>query len=484
MALMEDFLSATEPGVPWALRKPYTKGSDMVSTITEQLAEFSSKFRYEDLNSDQVSKLKLYFLDWLGSAYAGGRERPVQMVLAVAKSQGGNQQATLIPDGSKAGSLMAALVNGAASHMVEMDDLHRESILHPAAAIIPAVLAAAEAEGVSGKEFLAALAVGYEVGIRVAVAAGASHYKFWHTTGTCGTFGAAAGAGRILRLSPEQMTWALGSAGTQAAGLWAFLVENAMSKQLHPGKAAANGLLAALLAEEGFTGARSILESEKGFFRATSKDFREDLCLRGLGEEFFFERNSLKYHASCGHTHSAIDATLEATKGKPMGPEEVSWVKVRLYQAAIDLLGEVEPKSPYLAKFSLPFCIASALRYGRVGLEAFCEERLGDEDLRALMEKIQIQADSYLSSLFPRMWPARVEIQSSDGELKVGACDHPKGDPENPLTRDEAEEKFRWMTKAVLPGSSGEDLLQKVMHLEESSDMGELLPAPASQKNE
>lgn len=448
-----------------------------MGTVSEKLAEFSSGFSYERLSRDQVSKLKLYFLDWLGSAYAGAREKPVGMVLAVAKNQGGNPQATLIPEGSKGSALMAALVNGASSHVVEMDDLHRESILHPAAAIIPAVLAAAEAEHASGKDFLAALAVGYEVGIRVALAAGTSHYNFWHTTGTCGTFGAAAGAGRILRLSSEQMAWALGSAGTQAAGLWAFLVENAMSKQLHPGKAAANGLLAALLAREGFTGAKSILESDKGFFRATSQDFNEARCLEGLGRDFFFEGNSLKYHASCGHTHSAIDAVLEATAGRPTEPEEVSAVHVRLYQAALDLLGKVEPKSPYLAKFCLPFCIATALLYGRVGLEAFSEERLADERLRLLMRKIHIQPDPTLTSLFPRMWPARVEILGTDGKTRVGACNYPKGDPENPLTVEEVEEKFRWMTRGVLPGHQGDNLLKSIGGLEELDDLAGLLPS-------
>ncbi len=448
-----------------------------MSSITEQLAEFSSGLCYESLSLDQVSKLKLYFLDWLASAYAGAGQEPVQMVLAVAKSQDGNPQSTLIPDGSKGSALMAALVNGASSHVVEMDDLHRESILHPAAAIIPAILAAAEAEHATGKELLTAMAVGYEVGIRVALAAGTSHYNFWHTTGTCGTFGAAAGAGKILKLSPQQMTWALGSAGTQASGLWAFLVENAMSKQLHPGKASLNGLLAALLAKEGFTGARNILESDKGFFRATSEDFNEAVCVEGLGKEFFFQRNSLKYHASCGHTHSAIDAVLEATKGNPMGPQDISWVKVRLYQAALDLLGEVEAKSPYLAKFSLPFCIATALLYGRVGLEAFSEKRLRDEKLRVLMNKIQIQSDPALTCLFPRMWPARVEIKGIDGKIMVGACDHPKGDPENPLTKEEAEEKFRWMVQEVMSEAQANLLMKKVLEIDEQKDMAELLSA-------
>lgn len=451
------------------------KGKEPMGTIAERLAEFASGFSYDQLCSDQTGKLKLYLLDWLGSAYAGAGQPPVLMVLKVARGHGGSPQATFIPDGSRGSSLMAALVNGASSHVVEMDDLHRESILHPAAAILPAVFAAAEAQHASGKELLAAMAVGYEVGIRVAVAAGTSHYRLWHTTGTCGTFGAAAGAGRILGLSVEQMSWALGSAGTQAAGLWAFLVENAMSKQLHPGKAAMNGLLAALLAREGFTGARTILESEKGFFKATSQDFDENRCLEGLGKDFCFEDNSLKFHASCGHTHSAIDAVLAATGGRPMGPEEVHRVTVQIYQAALDLLGDVEPKSPYLAKFSLPFCIATALRYGRVGLEAFSEERLKDAELLQLMDRIRVHENPSLSAAFPKSWPARAEILTQDGATLRAECEFPKGDPQNPLTEGEVADKFRWMVEGALGQQRAEELLRLVMALEEMEDVGQLL---------
>lgn len=253
--------------------------------------------------------------------------------------------------------LLAALVNGASSHVVEMDDLHRESIFHPAAPIMPAVFALAEREGSTGRDIILAISAGYEAGIRIAVAIGPSHYHFWHTTATCGTFGAAAGAAKILGLDEEHFVWALGSAGTQAAGLWEFLGESAMSKQLHPGKAAMNGLLASLLAQKGFTGASKILEGEKGLFRATSQDFSEEKCVAGLGKEFFSDRNSIKYYASCGHTHSAVDAVLKATGGRPMMVEEIERVDVSVYQASLDLLGDVMPTTPYLGKFNLPFCV-------------------------------------------------------------------------------------------------------------------------------
>ena len=179
---------------------------------------------------------------------------------------------------------MAALVNAAASHAVEMDDVHKASILHPAAPVIPAALAMAEREGASGREFLAAIVVGYEVAIRVGEAMGPSHYRFWHTTGTCGIFGAAAAAAKILGLSKPEVAMALGSAGTQAAGLWEFLSDGAMSKQLHPAKAAADGLLAALVGRAGIHGGDSDLRGREGILSCHGRGIRSQPLDPGFGE--------------------------------------------------------------------------------------------------------------------------------------------------------------------------------------------------------
>jgi len=366
---------------------------------------------------------------------------------------------------------MAALANGASSHVVEMDDLHRESILHPAAAIIPAVLALAEREKASGADLLLAIAVGYEAAIRVAVAAGPSHYRFWHTTGTCGTFGAAAGAARLLGLNEEQTISAYGSAGTQASGLWEFLTNNAMSKQLHTGKAALNGLLSALLAQRGFTGARRILEGEKGFFKATSSDFDAAKCLAHLGKEFYFERNSLKYHASCGHTHSAIDAVLQATGGAVFGPEDIVKVTVSVYQGALDLLGPIQPTTPYFAKFNLPFCIASALMFGHANLADFTTEKIGDPEIARMMQKIEIQSDPELTAMYPRQWPARAEIVKRSGERLAGCMTYPKGDPENPLSESEVVAKFKSLTGGLISDARSDTLCERALSLERLADV-------------
>jgi 2-methylcitrate dehydratase PrpD len=443
--------------------------------LSSRLARYCCGLTFDDLGPDHIAKLKVFLLDWLGSAYAGKDLPPILMMRKVALSLNGAPEATSIPDGVKTSCLAASLLNGASSHIVEMDDLHRESILHPAAAILPAVLAAGEREGISGKELLVAISVGYEVGIRVALAAGPGHYRFWHTTGTCGTFGAAAGSAKAMRLGEEPFAWAIGSAGTQAAGLWEFLGESAMSKQLHTGKAAMNGLLATLLAKEGFTGAKGILEGEKGFFRATSQDFDESVCIADLGKRFHAERNSIKYHASCGHTHSAIDAVLSATGGKRLMPDEIEAVDLRVYQAAIDLLGNIDPKTPYLAKFSLPFCVATALFYGHVQLADFTPARLEQSDLVSLMKKIRIAGDPDLTRAYPRKWPARVTITLKEGRRLEAANEYPKGDPENPLSQQELIAKFKSLTEGMLPSGQADTIIDRVMNLETMGNVREIL---------
>jgi len=322
-------------------------------TISGQLGASLARLSFRDLSQSQVSKLKIYFLDWLGSAIAGTNEAPVQIILSVIRDLGALRSPRSSPV-----SPMATAFGGAGkrgfSHVVEMDDLHRESILHPAAAIIPAVFALAEREKASGQTCCWPFAVGYEAAIRVALSVGPSHYRFWHTTATCGTFGAAAGAGQAARIgrgADDRCLRVGGDAGRRSMGV---LTNNAMSKQLHTGKAALNGLLSALLAQRGFTGARKILEGEKGFFKATSSDFDGAKCLANLGKEFYFERNSIKYHASCGHTHSAIDAVLQATQGP--ASRRQTWKRQRLsLPGQPGPAGDIETTTPYLANSTCHF---------------------------------------------------------------------------------------------------------------------------------
>jgi 2-methylcitrate dehydratase PrpD len=450
----------------------------MIMSISREFGAFISGLKYEDIPEKVRILAKYCFLDWLGSVYAGSQEEPVRMMLEMVKGMPGKPECTVIPDGSKNIPLLAALINGASSHMVEMDDLHRPSIFHPAAPIIPAALAVAEREERPGKDLIAAIVAGYEVGIRVAEMVGKSHYQFWHTTATCGTFGAAVAAGKLLLLDPQQMVWALGSAGTQASGLWEFLSESAMSKQLHPGKAAMNGILAALLAQQGFTGAEHIFEGEKGFCKATSGDYDFRGATDGLGREYHMGGNSFKFHASCGHTHSAVDASLILAREGGVAPEAIEKVKVKVYSTALDLLGNVQLTNPYIAKFHFPFCIATALKFGKVGLEAFTEERLNDGELRDLITRVELCSDEELDREYPEKWGAIVEVSTRDGRVFSQKVEYPKGDPQNPLSREEFSDKFINLTEGILPIERSTSMLGRILELEEIERVNQLFEPP------
>ena len=448
----------------------------MAKTISEKLARFITDLRADRLPADVIEMAKLCVLDWLASAIAGGTTRPIQMFLKVARGLGGTPQATMIADGSKTSCHLAALVNAASSHVVEMDDLHKPSVLHPAAPVIPAALAVAERDGIAGPEFLTAIVAGYEVAIRAGEALGPSHYHFWQTTATCGVFGAATAAGKLLRLTPEQLVWALGSAGTQSAGLWEFLVEGAMSKQLHLAKASADGLLAALLAEQGLTAASQIFEGEKGLTQATSAAPELAHLTEALGTgPLRILENSFKAHAACYHIHSSIDAALALKTRLNAKPTEITKIAVRVYSAALDLLEKVEPASPYAAKFSIPYCVATALLHGRVGLDDFTQEGIRDRAVRQLMSTVVLHRDPELDRVYPGTWPAVVTIETTEGIRHEARVDFPKGDPKNPMTTDELIAKFHALTCRTLPEPSRSLLVERCLTLDKLNNVQGLL---------
>jgi len=448
----------------------------MAKTISQQLASFVADLRADRLPADVIEMAKLCVLDWLASAISGRTTRPIQMFLKVARGLGGTPQATMIADGSKTSCHLAALVNAASSHVVEMDDLHKPSVLHPAAPVIPAALAVAERDGIAGPEFLTAIVAGYEVAIRAGEALGPSHYHFWQTTATCGVFGAATAAGKLLRLTPEQLVWALGSAGTQSAGLWEFLVEGAMSKQLHLGKASADGLLAALLAEQGLTAASQIFEGEKGLTQATSAAPELAHLTEALGTgPLRILENSFKAHAACYHIHSSIDAALALKTRLNAKPTEIAKIAVRVYSAALDLLEKVEPASPYAAKFSIPYCVATALLHGRVGLDDFTQEGIRDRAVRQLMSTVVLHRDPELDRVYPGTWPAVVTIETTEGIRHEARVDFPKGDPKNPMTTDELIAKFHALTCRTLPEPSRSLLVERCLTLDKLNNVQGLL---------
>lgn len=415
-----------------------------MSTSSRVIAEFAANLQFDDIPTEVIRRCEDLLLDTLGSMYAGSTEPPVQKIAAFAKEQGPSDgRAQLIPSGEKTSPYFAAMVNAAAAHMVEQDDLHNSSVFHPACVVFPPALAMAQDLDVNGKALLTACVVGYEVGIRVGEFLGRSHYKIFHTTATAGTIAAAATVGRLLNLSTEQMQDALGSAGTQAAGLWEFLKTAADSKQLHTAKAAANGLMAALLAAKGFSGAEDIFEGEKGMGNAFSQAPQADKLVEGLGQRWALLETSFKYHASCRHTHPAADALWAVMQKHNLSADDIAEVQTFVHQAAIDVLGAVDkPATVHQSKFSMGTVLGVLAYNGFAGLDEF-EAALGDERIDSFRQKVSMQLDPEVDAAYPDKWLGKVKVKTKDGRELSAFVNDPKGDPGNTLTRDEIEAKVK-----------------------------------------
>jgi 2-methylcitrate dehydratase PrpD len=449
--------------------------ADAGPSLTEQLADFLARTCAEDVPDEVRARAAWWALDWLGCAIAGLATEPGRILLRHAADQPAGIASCLgLPVGRAPQA--AALHNGGVSHIVEMDDVDRASVIHPGAVVIPAALAVAERVEASGRDLLAAITLGYEVAIRVGESVGKTHYFHWHNTATCGVFGAAAAAGWLLRLDAPRMTWALGSAGTQAGGLWEFIADGAMSKHLHTGRAAANGVLAAALAALGFTGARRILEGRQGFFAATAPDGNPAAVVADLGAGWKLPGVSIKPYPSCRHTHSSVDAALRLREQVgAIEPEQVERLEVDGYHSILDLCDNPNPRSLYAAKFSIYYTAARALLDGHLRLNDFTDEAIADPRVAKLMAKTTARVDERLDSLYPAQFPARLTLTLADGRVLTEEVLSPKGDPENALSREELESKFLGMLGGTAYEGREQALLETIRGLERRESVRGLL---------
>jgi 2-methylcitrate dehydratase PrpD len=445
---------------------------------SKTLATFAATLRFEDIPNPAIRRAEDLFLDWFGSALAGKGARPVETIERFAQRMGpATGPSEVLISRRQTTPLFAAMVNAAASHFAEQDDVHNASVFHPAAVVFPPVLAVAQALGSSGREFLTASTVGYEVGIRIGEFLGRSHYKIFHTTGTAGTVAAAAAVGRLLKLTPEQMLDAFGSAGTQAAGLWEFLRDAADSKQLHTAKAAADGLMAAYLAQDGFTGARQILEGAQGMAAGMSKDADPAKLTDRLGERWALAETSFKFHASCRHTHPAADALLQVVNQHKLAPEQIVRVTAHVHQGAIDVLGPVvDPQTVHQAKFSMGTVLGLAAQFRSAGMKEF-QDYFNDSRIAAFRAKVRMELDREVDQAYPARWIGKVTVQTIDGQTLHGRVDEPKGDPGNTLTRPELEAKALRLADFSGAATSAEmrTLFGRVWNLTATEKIGNIL---------
>jgi 2-methylcitrate dehydratase PrpD len=433
--------------------------------LLQTIADYAVREQTSRLPQVVVHHAKRAVIDWYASLLPGSRVAPATL-LEQAFAEDLDRGRAQLGSGRRATLRAAALINGAASHSVEFDDIYRDAGYHPGSPVISAALAAAQSQGASGEAFLRGVIVGYETSTRLGEAVMPSHYKFWHTTGTVGSFGAAAAVATILGATRDQFMHALATVGTFAAGLQQAFRSQAMTKPLHGGHAADVGAMAAMAAVKGVTGALDIIEGEVGFGAAMSVDPDWSKATRGLGTDYHIVRVTFKNHGCCGHTFPSIDGVLHLMRTHKLAPEDIRKIRLGTYKAGLDIIDNADPEGEYQAKFSLQYTVAHAVIHGSVRLNAFLPDRLGDARVRAMMKKIECVADRELSKGYPGQRAAHVAIDTADGRSLVHFQPTRKGDPEMPLTDEELNDKYVELAVPVLGEAAARSLLEQLWALE------------------
>ena len=443
-------------------------------TTLQILAEAGAAMALQPPTASQRHHAKRAVVDWASALLPGAVEAPARAIEhALADDlDHGRSRLTL---GRLATARAAALINGTAAHTVEVDDIYREAIYHPGAPTISAAWAAAQDVGADGETLLRAVVVGYELSTRIGAVLGRAHYRYWHNTGTVGTFGAAAAAAALYGLDGTRFGHALATAATFAAGLQQAFRTDSMSKPLHAGRAAEAGVLAAQLARSGVTGSAAVLDGETGLGRALGERGAGSLdwsaALATLGQVFHIEAMTFKNHACCGHTFAAIDGALALKQQMGLTAEAIAGVQVATYRPALEVAGNVNPRTAAEARFSLFYVVATALRFDRVRLAAFSEERLQDARTRELMTRIELTVDPEIDARFPGRRAARVWITAKDG--RSGSFFQPtrKGDPEMPLSDADLDDKFMELAGPVIGEARARVLLDQLWALDEAREL-------------
>jgi 2-methylcitrate dehydratase PrpD len=438
--------------------------------ITQELPARSAALRYTDLPEDMRLRVRQCLLDWIGVTLAGACEPLVHMLAEEAREQGGHAQATVIGQALATSNRQAALINGAASHALDYDDVNMACTGHPSVALIPALLALAEARGVSGRDFMTAFVAGYETMCRLGLITGEAQYaKGFHTTATLGTLGAAAACARLLQLDADDTATALGIASTMAAGLKSMF--GTMCKPLHAGRASADGMQAAQLAARGFTSCANAIECPQGFVATHGGTASLEAVLAAPEGGWHLRNNLFKFHAACYGTHAAIEATRRLRLQHALRPADVRRVTVHVGSASEGVCNIAEPRTGLEAKFSLRHTVAMALAgVDTAGLDSFSDEAVHAPEVAALRERVHVE----LAPQCPGLTLSEVVIETQTGA--VLRQHHDSGRPASDLHEQQQrlEEKFRRLVAPVLTPAESDELIDLVARLDELTDLSPL----------
>jgi 2-methylcitrate dehydratase PrpD len=413
---------------------------------------------------------KRSLVDWLGVTLAGSTDPSVGPLRAVASYVGAGRPATVLGRGWEAGILVAVLTNGFSSHVLDYDDTYNpaRTTVHGSAPVWPVIMALSEQQLVGGNEALAAFVAGFETEIRVALAAGPGHYEAgWHVTGTVGHFGAAAAAANLMRLDPIVVANVLGAAGTQAAGLKS--VYGSSGKPLHPGKAAMDGLLAALLAREGFTASTSILEHEQGFLHVLSPSPDVERVTKDLGDDWMLPGNGFKPYACGSLTHPTIEAIISLRTRHGVAAEEIAAIEATVNTYVSWVTGRTSPTTGLEGKFSIFHCAAVAALDGAARVRQFHDARVVAPDVVEMRKRVKMVVDDSL----PKD-AASVTLVLTDGRRLTRDIVHNRGTPEKPLSDDELEEKFLDLATPRIGGEAAREVAERCWGMESCRDLGRI----------
>ncbi|MFJ3366747.1 MmgE/PrpD family protein [Pseudomonas sp. NPDC086251] len=439
----------------------------------QRLAQFCVDLRFEDLPPALVAQAKRHILDTFGATLAGADSEVAKQARQVFDGETGS---TLVwGTDLRVGAAQAAMLNGVAAHALELDDTG--GCDHSGAVVLPAVMAAVSmsTKPVGGREFITAVVIGYEVGRRVLEACGgysAHNGAGWHSTATCGVFGAAAASARILGLNAEQTMSALGIAGSFSGGLWAFIHDGSHSKKLHSGRAAEGGLLATRFAQRGITGPTKLFDDVWGGFLKTLAGVtsQPQALDADLGVVWKLARSSIKPYAACRGTHSAIDALGLLLDQLSIDADQVEDVQVALCGFLQDMCGGRDVSTLAAAQMSLPYALAARLVHGHCRLETYDEAQRGDPRIGQWMSRIRLDVDAQLSEDGEPL----VSVRTVDGRQASLCVDPPLGAPGNPLSDEALEEKFFSLAVRVMPRLQAEELLGQLWQLETLESVGSL----------
>jgi 2-methylcitrate dehydratase PrpD len=461
--------------------------SPLLEGATRELAEFSAGLQFDDIPQDVVERIKTSVLDSIGCCLFGATLPWTQHVQAMVEDEGASPVAALFGSGRRTSVSGAVLVNATAGHAFELDDIHKESIVHPGSLALPVVLALAERDGgCSGRDAITALVAGYEIGSRVGNAATMSlFFRGFHPQGTSGVFVAVASAGRMLNLDPLAMQHALGISGSQAGGLMAAQ-EGAMVKRFHSGRAAQSGVYSALLAQKGFTGILDVLEASYGGYLAAYSDKPNAARLTdGLGEIWETGKIGYKPHASVTSIHAALDALAHLMKTHGLRPDDIEMVKVGVSQMThVHCAWEYKAQGVTAAQMNLFYSLAVIAFDGVAFVDQYKEDRLRDPRLLDFISRIQAHVEPTIDERGPAYrHAARVAVTTRDGQTFSHEILHRRGSPENPLSAEDVEYKFRNVVRSCLSEdgiAQAIDLSARLDTLDDITPLIELLAAPRS----